>query len=148
MVNPIRRALIATGAAVAAATAARRTFAQGDDSMSVYERGDVSIHYQDTGSGFPLLLIPGGGLNSVASYFDSRAPFNPIQEFSNDYRCITMDLRNANDGQSTGPLEIDRPWNSHTDDQLGLMDHLGITEFMVIGFCIGGPLSKLLYGPS
>ena len=93
MVNPIRRALLATGAAVAAVTAARRTFGQGDDSMSVYQRGDVSIHYQDIGSGFPLLLIPGGGLNSVISYLDSRAPFNPIEEFSNEFRCITMDLR-------------------------------------------------------
>jgi pimeloyl-ACP methyl ester carboxylesterase len=48
-------------------------------------------------------------------------------------------LRNANGGQSSGPLEIDRPWDSHTDDQLGVMDHLGINQFMVMGFCIGGP---------
>ena len=26
------------------------------------------------------------------------------------------------------------------DDQIGLMDHLGIDKFMVMGFCIGGPL--------
>ena len=50
-----------------------------------------------------------------------------------------MDLRNANGGQSSGPLEIDRPWDAYTDDQLGLMDHLGIKEFLVMGFCIGGP---------
>src|SRR5262249_25501723 len=57
-----------------------------------------------------------------------------------EYRCIAADLRNANAGQSSGPLEIDRPWDSHTDDQLGVMDHLGIQKFMVMGFCIGGPL--------
>jgi hypothetical protein len=34
---------------------------------------------------------------------------------------------------------VDRPWEAYTDDQLGLMDHLGIREFMVLGFCIGGP---------
>ena len=27
----------------------------------------------------------------------------------------------------------------YADDQLGLMDHLGIDKFMVMGFCIGGP---------
>src|SRR5262249_45640526 len=43
-------------------------------------------------------------------------------------------------GQSTGPLEIDRPWDAYTDDQLGLIDHLGIREFLVMGFCIGGPM--------
>jgi pimeloyl-ACP methyl ester carboxylesterase len=48
-------------------------------------------------------------------------------------------LRNAPSGQSTGPVEVDRPWDSYTDDQLGLMDHLGIDKFMVMGFCIGGP---------
>jgi hypothetical protein len=29
-------------------------------------------------------------------------------------------------GQSSGPLEIDRPWDAYTDDHLGVMDHLGI----------------------
>jgi len=48
-------------------------------------------------------------------------------------------LRNANGGQSSGPLETDRPWDAYTDDHIGLMDHLGIDKFMVHGFCIGGP---------
>jgi pimeloyl-ACP methyl ester carboxylesterase len=107
--------------------------------MPFYEKGPVRIHYDEAGSGFPLLLIPGGGLNSTISFFTSGAPFNAIQEFKGEYRCITADLRNAVGGQSTGPLEVDRPWDSYTDDQLGLMDHLGIQKFMVMGFCVGGP---------
>ena len=105
--------------------------------MPFYEKGDVRIHYEETGSGFPLLLIPGGGLNSTISFLTE--PFKAIEEFQNEYRCISMDLRNANGGQSSGPLEIDRPWEAYADDQLGLMDHLRIREFMVMGFCIGGP---------
>src|ERR1700730_1727105 len=107
--------------------------------MPYYEKGDVRIHYTEAGSGFPLLLIPGGGLNSTISFFTGNSPFNALEELQDEYRCITMDLRNANGGQSSGPLEIDRPWDAYADDQLGLMDHLGIGEFMVLGFCIGGP---------
>jgi len=106
--------------------------------MSFYEKGPVRIHYEEAGSGFPLLLIAGGGLNSTISGLNN--PFNAIEEFKGDYRCIFSDLRNAYDGQSSGPLEIDRPWDSYTDDHLGVMDHLGISKFMVLGFCIGGPL--------
>ena len=107
--------------------------------MPFYERGHVRIHYAEAGSGFPLLLIPGGGLNSTISFFTGNAPFNAIEELRGEYRCITVDLRNANGRQSSGPLEIDRPWDAYADDHLGLMDHLGIDRFMVMGFCIGGP---------
>ena len=108
--------------------------------MSFYEKGPVRIHYEEAGSGFPLLLIAGGGLNStISGLTGSYPPFDAIEEFKTEYRCIAFDLRNANAGQSSGPLEIDRPWDAHTDDQLGLMDHLGIDKFMVLGFCIGGP---------
>ena len=107
--------------------------------MPIYERGNIRIHFEESGSGFPLLLIPGGGLNATISFFTEGAPFNAIEEFKNEYRCIMAALRNANGGQSSGPLEIDRPWDAYADDQLGLMDHLGIDKFMVMGFCIGGP---------
>ncbi len=107
--------------------------------MPFYERGDVRIHYEEAGSGFPVLMIPGGGLNSTIPFLTEKGPFNALAEFSDEFRCITLDLRNAEGGGSSGPLEPDRPWDSHTDDQLGLMDHLGIDRFLVLGFCIGGP---------
>jgi len=140
--DPIRRKILKAGAAATAMAAAPRMFAQqagqGDAAMSFYERGPVRIRYEEAGSGFPLLLIAGGGLNSTMSRLIT-SPFNPIEEFQGEYRCIYADLRNANDGQSSGPLEIDRPWDSYADDHLGLMDYLGIDRFMVLGFCIAGP---------
>jgi len=139
--NPTRRKILKTGAAVSAMAAAPRVFGEqtgeGRTTTSFYEKGRVRIHYQVVGSGFPLLLIAGGGLNSVIAGL--KNPFDVFEEFKGEYRCIAADLRNANPGQSSGPLEIDRPWDSHTDDQLGLLDHLGINKFMVMGFCIGGP---------
>jgi pimeloyl-ACP methyl ester carboxylesterase len=141
--DSIRRNLLTTGAAATAMAAAPRVFAQqtgqGGTAMSFYEKGAVRISYEEAGSGFPLLLIAGGGLNSTISNLTRNSPFNPIEEFKAEYRCIAADLRNANGGQSLGPLEIDRPWDAYTDDHLGLMDHLGIGRFMVLGFCIGGP---------
>src|SRR5271170_5057465 len=145
MDDPTRRDILAAGAAATALATTPALFGeqtgQGGTGARFYEKGSVRIAYQEAGSGFPLLLIAGGGLNSSISGLISGSPFNPIEEFNGEYRCIFADLRNANSGKSSGPLEIDRPWDAHTDDQLGLMDHLGIKQFLVMGFCIGGPFT-------
>ena len=141
MVDPMRRKILKTGATAAAMAAAPGVFAQQagqrGSTKSFYVKGPVRIHFEETGSGFPLLLIAGGGLNSTIAGLTN--PFDAIGEFKGEYRCIASDLRNANSGQSSGPLEIDRPWDAFTDDHLGVMDYLGIEKFMVMGFCIGGP---------
>ena len=66
--------------------------------MSLYEKGPVRIHYEEAGSGFPLLLIAGGGLNSTIAGLSN--PFDAIGEFKGEYRCIAADLRNANTGHN------------------------------------------------
>jgi pimeloyl-ACP methyl ester carboxylesterase len=142
MMDSVRRNILTTGVAATAMAAAPGVFAQqtgqGGGAM-FYEKGPVRIRYEEAGSGVPLLLIAGGGLNSTIANFTTTSPFDPIAEFKGEYRCIASDLRNAVNGQSTGPIEADRPWDSYTDDHLGLMDHLKIDKFMVMGFCIGGP---------
>ncbi len=142
--DPMRRKILKGGAAATAiAAAAKGVFAQqagpAGPAPTFFEKGGVKIRYEDTGgSGFPLLAISGGGLNSSVAGLRT-SPFNPLEEFKGEYRVIGADLRNANTGLSTGPLDVDRPWDTHTDDQLALMDHLRIDKFMVVGFCIGGP---------
>ena len=105
--------------------------------MPFYERGEIRIRYEEAGSGFPLLVTPGGGLNSRVSNWPT-AVFNAMEAFKNDFRVITMDQRNANGGESSGPIPARDPWGAFADDQLGLMDHLGIREFFYMGYCIGG----------
>src|ERR1700681_2628531 len=141
MMDPIRRNILTTGAAATAVAAAPRVFAQQSGpagaAASFYEKGNVRIRYEEIGSGFPLLVVPGGGLNSRISGWPT-AVFNAMEVFKNDFRCITMDQRNANGGESTGPIPVDDPWGAFADDQLGLMDHLGIRELLFMGYCIGG----------
>ena len=48
-----------------------------------------------------------------------------------------MDQRNA--GQSVAPIRATDSWHVYTEDQLALLDHLGIDQFHVAGMCIGGP---------
>jgi pimeloyl-ACP methyl ester carboxylesterase len=143
MVDPIRRKLLKTGAAVAAMAATPSVFAQqtgNGESGRFYQQGNVRIRYEETGSGFPLLLIAGGGLSgSTIEGLRAGNPFHAIDVFKGEFRCIYADLRNSA-GQSTGPVEVDRPWDAYTDDHIGVMDHLGIDKFMVLGFCIAGPL--------
>ena len=142
MMDRMRRKILKTGAAATVMAAAPRVFSQPtgqrETTTFFYEKGSVRIHYEEAGVGLPLLVIPGGGLNSTIAGLATH-PFNPMEEFSDEYRCIAADLRNGNRGQSSGPLEADRPWDAHTDDHLGVMDHLGIDRFMVLGFCIAGP---------
>ena len=79
-----RRTILAAGAAAAATTAVPRVFAQQSGRGGTgrfYERGPVRIYYEEAGSGFPLLLLPGGGLNSTISFFTGNSPFNAIEEF-------------------------------------------------------------------
>ena len=144
--DPIRRDILTTGAAAAATVAAPQVFAQQTDpggAFKFHEKGDVRIRYQDVGSGFPLLCTPGGGLNSRISNW-ATAVINARDEFKSDFRCITMDQRNATGGESTGPIPVDDPWDAFADDQLGLMDHLGIRQFLFFGNCIGGSFALKL----
>ena len=142
--DSIRRNILATGAAAAATAAAPQVFAQQAPQQApqagafkFYEKGNVRIRYQEVGSGFPLLATPGGGLNSRISNWPT-AVINTMEEFKGDFRVIVMDQRNATGGESTGPIPVDDPWGAFADDQLGLMDHLGIRQFFFFGNCIGG----------
>lgn len=102
--------------------------------MPSYFRDQVTIHYEERGSGFPLLLIAPGGMRSAMDVW-ANVPIDPWGTFDG-FRLIAMDQRNA--GSSTGPLEDDDPWGAYAADQLGLLDHLGIDRFLVMGCCIGG----------
>ncbi|MEM7098295.1 MAG: alpha/beta hydrolase [Pseudomonadota bacterium] len=105
--------------------------------MPIYEREGAHINYEVHGDAEQsLLLIAPGGMKSAIGFW-SGTPWNPIDQLKNSFTVVAMDQRNA--GDSTAPVSADDGWDTYTQDQLGLMSHLGIEQFHVAGMCIGGP---------
>ena len=104
--------------------------------MPTIQRDGATIYYEEHGStsAQPLLLLAPGGLNSTVDFW-GRMPLNPLEAFVDEFRVIAMDQRNA--GRSSGPLDTQDPWGMYADDQLAVLDHLGIDRTLVIGCCIG-----------
>lgn len=102
--------------------------------MPHYIKGDTSIYYEQYGNGFPLLLLPPGGLNATIDFWQ-RTAFNAPQIFGRYFHVIAIDERNT--GKSSGPLDMEDPWEGFSQDHIGLMNHLGIEHFHVLGSCVG-----------
>jgi pimeloyl-ACP methyl ester carboxylesterase len=66
--------------------------------------------------------------------------FNAPEAFKDDFRCITMDQRNANGGESTGPIPVDDPWSAFRRPA-GADQSPRHPEFFFMGYCIGGPFA-------
>lgn len=95
---------------------------------------DGEIHYEEHGSGEPLMLVT--GLSGVARYW---APQVPV--FSKRFRVITYDQRGT--GQS------DKRQRVFSLDQMArelaaLMDALGIARAHLVGLSTGGAIGQTL----
>jgi pimeloyl-ACP methyl ester carboxylesterase len=112
-----------------------------EGNVALFAYGETTIYYDERGSGFPLLLIAPGAMNSAIGLW-STATINPLELYSEDFRLVAMDQRNA--GRSSGPLEVGDPWGAYARDQLALLDHLGIQKFHVLGACIGSSFALKL----
>jgi pimeloyl-ACP methyl ester carboxylesterase len=109
--------------------------------MPSFEHRGATLHYDEYGQGFPLLLLAPGGMRSNATFWQ-RAPFDPTQQFAAQFRVIAMDQRNA--GRSFAPITADDGWDSYAEDQFALLDHLGISRCHLLGGCIGGAFALAL----
>ena len=91
------------------------------------------IHYEVFGSGYPLVLIAPGGVNSeLASW--QRSTIKPVDLFADEFMLIAMDQRYA--GQSIPPL---KPF-SYVDamhDIRAVLDDAGVEKAHFMGGCIG-----------
>jgi pimeloyl-ACP methyl ester carboxylesterase len=102
--------------------------------MPLFKKAQTEIYYEIHGSGYPLLLLPPGGMGATIDFWQ-QTPFNGPQVFSEFFRVIAIDQRNS--GRSSGPIDADDPWGMYLSDHLGLLNHLGIERCHVLGCCIG-----------
>ncbi len=113
--------------------------------MPSFNNGDVSIYYEEYGSGYPLILFAPGALLSAIDLWhkDPPSPIDHIKELASDFRLVAMDQRNA--GRSAAPIRASDGWQSYAEDHIALMDHLGIHQAVALGSCIGASFILRLF---
>jgi pimeloyl-ACP methyl ester carboxylesterase len=106
--------------------------------MPTIEHKGAKIYYEEYGKGFPILTFaPAGVKSTIAVWSQPSAPINPITEFTDRFRVIAMDQRNAG-GKSWAPITAKDGWHSFTQDHIAVLDHLKIDKCHLYGQCIGG----------
>ena len=102
--------------------------------MATVGQGDEAIYYEDHGSGFPVLLIP--GLGGVCTCFAAQVPV-----FSREFRVVIHDHRGT--GRSARPL-MSYSVGQMTADVLRMMDALKIDRAHVVGHSTGGAIGQTM----
>ncbi len=104
---------------------------------------DIEIHYNDHGTGKPIVLIHGYPLDGNSWERQERVLL------ANGYRCISYDRRGF--GQSSQPT-CGYDYNTFAGDLKALLDHLALEEDVALaGFSMGtGEVTRYLgaYGPA
>jgi len=96
--------------------------------------GDAELHYESTGDGEPLLLVPGLGGQGV---FWAQQ----VKDFARDFRVIVHDHRGT--GASTHS-RIRYSVEQMADDVLRLMDALKIDSAHFVGHSTGGAIGQVI----
>lgn len=102
--------------------------------MPIARTNGIELHYEEQGSGEPLLLIMGLAADSLAWMFQREA-------FAAHYRTIVFDNRGVGrSSKPAGPYTIAQM----ADDTAGLLDALDIPRAHVVGISMGGMIAQEL----
>ena len=94
----------------------------------------IKIHYEERGSGEPIILIM--GLGADGSVWEDH-----VQAYEKHFRCILMDNRGAGlSDKPTGPYTTEMM----ADDTAGLMEAIGIEQARIAGISMGGAIAQNL----
>jgi non-heme chloroperoxidase len=95
----------------------------------------LRLYVEDHGSGRPVVLLPGFGLNSAAW----QGQVEPLTY--NGYRVITPDVRGT--GQSSKPLQ-GYDMDHLAADVVAVLDHLDVPRAAIVGWSFGGQIGMRL----
>ncbi len=90
--------------------------------------GPIEIHYEDHGSGQPIVLIHGYPLDGNSWERQER------DLLAEGYRVITYDRRGF--GRSSQPI-IGYDYDTFADDLNTLLDYLNLSDLVLVGFSMG-----------
>src|SRR5277367_5518343 len=97
----------------------------------------LQIHAEETGEGSPALVF-------VHYWGGSRRTWSDvIAGLSNRFRCIALDLRGW--GKSDRQTD-DYSLFAQADDVAGVIESLGVKDFVLIGHSMGGKIAQILAG--
>jgi pimeloyl-ACP methyl ester carboxylesterase len=107
---------------------------KGEISMPKVKANNLTINYEQQGSGEPLLLIPYLSADHACYAFQ-------VAEYAKHFTCISLDLR--------GTGETDKPagaWSTEllADDVAAFMHALGIQKAHISGLSLGGAIGMWL----
>ncbi len=105
--------------------------------MPFTEINGISIHYEVSGSGPPLLMMAPGGFDSTIEKWTTSGIWTgvlPLETLTGQYTCIAYDRREA--GYSGGKVER-VSWTTYAHEAMGLLNHLNISQAFVLGGCMG-----------
>ena len=92
-------------------------------------RDDVSLYYEDTGMGTPIVFV-----HEFAG--DSRSWEPQVRHFARRYRCITFNARGY--PPSAVPPAVSSYSQEHArDDILAVLDALGLAQAHIVGLSMG-----------
>src|SRR2546428_14152876 len=104
--------------------------------VGVENSADIEIHYEDHGSGRPIVLIHGYPLDGNSWERQERVLL------AQGYRVITYDRRGF--GRSSQPT-VGYDYDTFAADLKALLDHLQLDDVVLVGFSMGtGEVTRYL----
>ncbi len=100
--------------------------------MAFVSANGLRIYYEERGSGFPVLVIPG-----IPAVVSDCLPL--LDQLAGDFRAIAYDNRGC--GGSDKP---DEPYTIalFAEDAVSLLDALGVERAHILGFSMGGMIAQ------